>query len=270
MFHALKVAARTTITRHRHAAVLRPIRRVCQFVEQAAENEGSFFEVNGERKLLERLASAKFKTVLDVGANVGDWSIAAAKLWPSASIYAFEVSPRTRADLEKQVAETGLSQRVLPVSAGMSDKAGTQVMYYYPYNPELTCEELRHDASAAVPFDAVLTTVDQFAAEKGINAIDFLKIDVEGSEYKVLRGAKGLLEKRAVSCIQFEYGAFSVTSRFLLADYFNMLKNDFFIGKIFPNGVDFKDYDWTMDNFRFCNYVCVSRNRTDLKDAVSV
>lgn len=48
---------------------------------------------NGERWRLERLRREPISTVLDVGANVGSWSLMAAELLPRATIYALEVVP---------------------------------------------------------------------------------------------------------------------------------------------------------------------------------
>jgi hypothetical protein len=100
----------------------------------------------------------------------------------------------------------------------------------------------------------------------GIAAIDFLKIDVEGAEARVLNGFSRRLASQDVHCVQFEYGAFSVQTKVLLGDYYAMLADSYWIGKIYPNYVEFKEYDWTMEDFRFSNYCCVSRLRSDLRD----
>jgi hypothetical protein len=68
-----------------------------------------------------------------------------------------------------------------------------------------------------------------------------------------------------VSCIQFEYGAFSIETRVLLADYYKLLADRYWIGKLFPTHVEFADYHWMMETFRFANFVCVDRSRSDLK-----
>lgn len=116
-----------------------------------------------------------------------------------------------------------------------------------------------------MPFEANLTTLDDFCAERGIEAIDYLKIDVEGAEHRVLKGARSLLQDDKIACIQFEYGAFSIETRFLLKDYFELLSDRFVIGKIFPDHVAFGDYAWTAEDFRFCNYLCVSKDRPDIQ-----
>lgn len=49
-------------------------------------------------------------------------------------------------------------------------------------------------------------TLDDYCLKEKINHIDFLKIDVEGAEYKVLKGANKLLKEKKISYIQIEYG----------------------------------------------------------------
>ena len=76
------------------------------------------------------------------------------------------------------------------------------------------------------------------------------EIDVEGSEFRVLKGFSGRLSAQKIHCVQFEYGAFATQARFLLGDQYSMLAESYWIGKIFPRYVNFRDYDWTMEDFR--------------------
>ena len=80
--------------------------------------------------------------------------------------------------------------------------------------------------------------------ERGIESIDFLKIDVEGGEQRVLAGFDGLLAAHAIKAIQFEYGLTNIVSRVFLADLYDRLgAHGYAIGKIFPKRVDFTPYD---------------------------
>lgn len=239
--------------------------RAAALFESAWHNEGVDFSSNGEKVVLERLKSADLRLVVDAGANVGDWTSAALQFWPNCRVHAFEVAPRTFELLSAAFRASPLRTRVELHDVGLSDEPGSQTMYYFPGHDELTCDIPRHESYAAVPFEAHLTTLDAFCAERGIEAIDYLKIDVEGAEHRVLNGARTLLEAGKITCVQFEYGAFSIQTRFLLKDYFDLLSGRFFIGKIFPDRVTFGDYDWTAEDFRFSNYLCVSKNRPDLK-----
>jgi FkbM family methyltransferase len=262
----VKNSLRTVIATHRRSLVISAIHNVTSFVESAWRNEGSEFASNGERFVLRKLRSAQFQVAIDAGANLGDWSREALDMWPSCRVHAFEVAPATFEGLEAGMRTYAHRDRISLHQVGLSDEAGIQTMYFFPESPQLTCDIPRHDQFEAVPFAAKLTTLDEFCDENSIKTVDFLKIDVEGAEHRVLKGFSKRLSAGNVSCIQFEYGAFSIQTRFLLKDYYELLSTQFWIGKIFPNYVDFLNYDWTSEDFRFCNYLCLSRNRSDLRD----
>jgi hypothetical protein len=141
-------------------------------------------------------------------------------------------------------------------------------MYYFPDHPELTCDRPRHENSTVVQFEASIVAGDEYADANGIETIDFLKIDVEGAEHLVLKGFSRMLGRGAIRCIQFEYGAFSIQTRVLLADYYEWLGSRYWIGKVFPSGVEFRDYQWTDESFRFANFVCVSRDWPEARKLV--
>src|SRR5690606_8055589 len=71
-------------------------------------------------------------------------------------------------------------------------------------------EEQSH-MRAPVPGERVLEvpgiTLDSYCADRGVDQILLLKIDTEGSEPAVLRGARTLLEEGRIHAIQFEYGS---------------------------------------------------------------
>jgi FkbM family methyltransferase len=262
--HNVRRAAASFIARHRRSRAITGLHRLARFYEAAWHNEGSDFATNGERFVLERLRTAGFRLAFDVGANVGDWSVAVAGLWPDCRVHAFEVAPDTFAALQARVA----ARPDLAVTChrlGLSDRTGAQPMYYFPDAPKLTSDTRRHAQQRAVEFAGELTTLDAFCRAQGIDAIDFLKIDVEGAEHRVLKGAAESLARRRIKAVQFEYGAFSIDTRFLLKDYFAVLGERFHIGKIYPTYVDFADYDWHAEDFRFANYLGISRDHPELR-----
>ena len=105
-------------------------------------------------------------------------------------------------------------------------------------------------------------------AGQGIEAIDFLKIDTEGMDLRVIKGFGDELQK--VKVIQFEYGIFNISSHDLLADFFSHLTTrGFSIGKIFPRHVDFFAYDWPMENFFGANFLAVHQSETELISKLS-
>jgi FkbM family methyltransferase len=219
---------------------------------------------NGEVDLIRRLAPARFTTVFDVGAHVGDWSLAALAEWGGARVHAFEVAPPTFDRLRRHVHAAGLDGRVDFVAKGLGEATDRRDMYYFPEHPHLTCDMPRHHLPAT-PFVGEFVSGDAYMQERQIGDVDFVKVDVEGAEHLVFRGFRRAIEEGRVHCMQFEYGAFSIQTRVLLADYYDLLAPRYWIGKLFPATVEFRDYDWTMENFRFSNFICVSRNRPDLK-----
>jgi hypothetical protein len=91
-----------------------------------------------------------------------------------------------------------------------------------------------------------------------ISQIDFLKIDVEGAEHLVLKGFGDMLSTNQIKIIQFEYGECNKITRFLLGDFYDLLcKRGYIVGKIFPYGVEFKDYKIRDDDFIGPNYLAV-------------
>jgi len=240
---------------------------VARFVEHAYANVGSDVGENGEIDLLHRLAHFEFRTVFDVGANVGDWSMEALTCWPGARVHAFEVATPTFDALQANIEKRRLQDRATLNRCGLGDVSGARTMYYYPEQPELTCYEPRHDDFKATAFDAEIVTGDSYVGQSGVDRIDFLKVDVEGAEHLVLNGLSATIAEGRVGCIQFEYGAFAIGTRFLLHDFYELLGSRYWIGKIFPTGVEFCDYSWRVEDFRFANYLCVSRDRDDVRRA---
>lgn len=150
--------------------------------------------------------------VVDVGANHGLFSLEAAHLvGPEGVIHAFEPTPSTRALLERNLAANGLGRvRVFPAALG--DAPGTARLRVHremsglntlaPDDITWNHRTLRADAIVEVP----ITTLDAHTEAQGIGRIDFLKIDVEGFELGVIRGARGLLASRCVDRIMLEIG----------------------------------------------------------------
>jgi FkbM family methyltransferase len=258
----LKTRGRRFIAKNRQHAPVRALHRLASFIEEAYENDEWDMSANGETALIRRLAPAQFKTVFDVGAHVGGWSTEALRFWPGARAHLFEVAPPTFERLKRDI---GLAARATLNPFGLSDAAGAREMFFFPEHPHLTCDMPRH-AFAATPFTARLLDGDTYLDEHGIHTIDFMKVDVEGAEHLVFKGFSRAIREGRIHGMQFEYGAFSIQTRVLLADYYEMLSRDYWIGKIFPSGIEFRDYDWTMENFRFSNFACVSRRRPDLRD----
>jgi FkbM family methyltransferase len=139
--------------------------------------------------------------VVDVGANVGVTSIWLAGL--ARQVYAFEPSPDNAALMREQLALRRVTNVELFPGA-VSDRSGSATLYVK--TSAMTHSLARIGKTAPVGEVEVETiTLDDFAARRGIDSIALLKIDTEGFEPEVVRGAKGLLAARRVRHILFEY-----------------------------------------------------------------
>jgi FkbM family methyltransferase len=130
-------------------------------------------------------------TVLDVGANVGAYTVLFA-LWTGASgrVVAFEPSPRSIDGLREHVRLNGLADRVEIVEAAVSSSVGSAS---FDCGGASGANGLVADAAAGADVVAVKTTsLDAFCHTRGLRA-SVIKIDVEGAELDVLRGGRQTL-----------------------------------------------------------------------------
>src|SRR5688572_32782944 len=80
-------------------------------------------------------------------------------------------------------------------------------------------------------------TLDSLCGSQGIDRIDVLKHDVQGHELAVLLGGGTMLERGAISMIQFEFGPANIYSRTYFYDFWSLLSDRYFIFRIIPGGI---------------------------------
>ena len=90
-----------------------------------------------------------------------------------------------------------------------------------------------------------------------ISKIDFLKIDVEGNELSVLKGAKSLLSQGAIDFIQIEFGHGARAARIYLHDIVNFIKEyEYTIFVIKPTGLMPLDFSpFTENRYSYINFL---------------
>jgi FkbM family methyltransferase len=140
-----------------------------------------------------RLRTEKFSTVFDVGANVGQSAAKFAIDYPGATIYTFEPSPGTFQVLTGRVANLS---SVRPFQLAFGSARARLRFDTSPPGHDLH-RIAKNQSDTSLP-EVEAWTIDGFCAEHGIAAVDYLKIDTEGHDLEVLRGAERMLSGAAV------------------------------------------------------------------------
>jgi FkbM family methyltransferase len=251
------------LAKHRRSPLGRRVGRWLGELQRGYENVDYSIYSNGEARVLRALSGILPAQVLfDVGAHVGEWTRAAAEAFPRSQIHSFEPLPETFERLEK-ASRSHANVRLNRLA--LADHAGALEMRYPPGATELaSCiagftEKFQHLETRPGTIEA--TTGDHYCREHGIDRVDFLKLDVEGYEHKVLRGFETFLREGRVKVIQFEYGYVNIETRFLLKDFYELLEPlGMRIGKIFPTYVDFRGYRHAHEDFLGPNFLAVHRS----------
>ena len=164
--------------------------------------EGEVAEFLAFQRMFERtelaLAAACIKPgmkVVDIGSNIGLYSILAdLRVGDEGAVWAFEPSGETLQRLRKNLALNGC-KRVQVAQMALSDQPDTFLTLtsdrgfgdaYRYLLPSTVAAPDNSRQTELVP----VTTLDRWALENGISKIDFLKVDIEGGEYRMFRGRK--------------------------------------------------------------------------------
>ncbi len=240
---------------------------------------GGLIDFSGEKWVLSEVIARACQDlpmpiVFDVGANVGDYSLLVRQHIPSALVYAFEPAPVVYAQLTESLIATG-SSMIRPHQLAFSDSekevelysyaiAGKEISVLASIDRRQPTQILQLDVSTTERIQT--STIDSFRAANGIGRIDFLKLDVEGHELAILRGAAASIASGAISMIQFEFGPSNIYSRTYFYDFWSLLSGSYDIYRIIPKGiVPVQYYGEHREVFLTTNYLAILRkpNKSD-------
>ena len=197
----------------------------------------NFNKVKGGEEFLARYIEKNYtlKTVFDVGANEGDY--AEMLSGTGANIFCFEPHPKTCEKLGKRFRD---HHTIKVYNVGLSDRDETAKIYDRSdedgsahasvYEEVITSFHKKE----AVVTDISLITLDSFVEKNSIQHIDLLKIDTEGNELKVLKGAVETLKNMRIDIIQFEFNEMNVISGSFLRDFVRIL-DGYNLYRLLPN-----------------------------------
>lgn len=139
------------------------------------------------------------RTVIDVGANVGQFTVAAAKIFPGVEVHSFEPIPECVAAL-KENTRTLPNIKVYPLALGERvDRCSFRVNSHSQSSSMLTLAKSHLDAfpeeREARTIDIKMTTLDSMLADVPFKHPTLLKLDVQGYEAKTIAGGRKTLQR---------------------------------------------------------------------------
>jgi FkbM family methyltransferase len=136
-------------------------------------------------------------TIIDLGANVGQFAVAAAKIFTSARIYSFEPDPVTFSKLEKNTKKFDDSNNF---NVAVGEKNYQANFFRNAYNHSSSLFELHSNHKNSFPDAAVLEEItvtverlDAIMKDKPLQRPVLLKLDIQGAEVAALNGASETL-----------------------------------------------------------------------------
>jgi len=218
--------------------------------------------VSGETRVIyDRVRRSNTPVVFDVGANNGNWSALVLKANGLSQIHAFE----PQRALAAHIAATYPAIKVTNLAVGES--AGELDLYDYANNPGSEHASLIkgvidtiHGGVPRVKKVSVVT-IDEYCREHRVEYIDLLKIDVEGFELAVLRGAKEMIARGHIEAIQFEFNVMNAISRTFLQDFMNILGSTYSVYRILPHGLMQlgANNHWMNEQFVYQNLLAIKK-----------
>lgn len=216
-------------------------------------------DINGEYWLLTHYLNGLHDPVvlLDVGANKGEWSLRAlvnaSVAAKSIQLHAFEPSEATRHILERNLSaypQVEICALALSSAEGQAD--------FYSAGVGVGTNSL-DPISGANTERVRVSTLDRFVEEQGFESVGMVKIDTEGFDLEVLKGADSSLSRGLIELVQFEYNWRWLLNKASLREVFALIAGKpYRLGKLVGESVEFYDeWHFELDRFFENNYVLV-------------
>jgi FkbM family methyltransferase len=226
--------------------------------------------VSGEKHFVENFLKDRFKdsdprnlTFFDVGANIGKYTKLLYSTFPESAIFSFEPNEHSYSIINKEI-KTPLPNNIQLHPIGLSSRDELLNLISYENNASSSHASLSaeiftdlYKSTDNIYIQSKFVTLDNFCCEHNINKIDFLKIDTEGHELEVLKGAVNMLKENKINIIQFEFGECHVYKRVFLKDFYKILQG-FMFYRLLPNSLlPLGEYSSTNEIFKFQNIIAI-------------
>lgn len=231
-------------------------RNLAQMVVASSLTDGLDPARNGEHRLIE-VYGPNCSVIVDVGANVGDWTARILqRAVPDARALLFEPAQDA---LEQLHHRFDGDPRIEIVAAAVGDRSGRTTLYEEPAAGEESSLVRREAPLNAITRDVALTTLDEELPRRGVSRVDLLKIDAEGYDLHVLRGAQRSLAAHAIAVIQFEYNRAWMFEHSTLGEALALLtRHGYEVSLLKGDGLHPVAYERLREYFAYSNFVAIS------------
>lgn len=186
--------ASTALARHAMQFRMHDGARVrCRIVDA-----GGLLSVNVDRDYdIPSVDWRSLKTIVDIGAHVGTFTVWAATRSPHARILSVEPNPETFRLLERNIRDNGLADRVVALHAAVGPAPGTGTLELVEHS---LGTRLARAGGGSVSVE--VKTVPALLDAAGMPDVDFFKIDCEGMEYEVFEALdpRRLHQLKVIAC----------------------------------------------------------------------
>lgn len=142
-------------------------------------------------------------TVIDIGANVGYYTVRLGDVvGPTGKLYAFEPNPELYPYLLENIKINGFSDHVTVFNHGLGDKETKLILNFGSYHLGGGSIVKQQSATFDRSVEVLVKRLDDVLHE--VAAVDLVKLDVEGFEPQVLRGAEAIISRSPVAALLIE------------------------------------------------------------------
>ena len=222
-------------------------------------------KINGEYNLLKNIISQNLNQdfiFLDGGANIGEHSLSAYNLCKlynleKFQIYSIEAFPDTCKILKKNLSNTNCDI----INYALSEKDDFIDFFYDSQNgcsgQNSTTNHYYLDSKIKIK----TITLDKLIEDLKIPHVNFLKLDIEGSEYSALLGLKNSLRKGIIDYIQIEYNQTWIKNSASLEKVFNLCKDyNYDLFRINKNKLlSISKYSYILEDFVLSNLLILRK-----------
>jgi FkbM family methyltransferase len=202
--------------------------------------------------------------VFDIGANVGQSSKFYLTKFPNSHIYCFEPVSDTFRQLQNNL-EGNKRVDCYQLAFGSAKGRGKMVLQGEFDTFFLLNQSKESSINSNVLTESVdVVTLDEFCHMKGIDRISYLKIDTEGGDLEVLKGAVNMLTEQRIDCVQVEAGMNSSNNRHVPLE---LLKEFLESHRYFLFGIYEQMSEWYMNgkpHLRWTNLLFISYNMIEI------